>query len=121
MYMVRNKKININMITMGMAVMVENEDSVWYCPLILINIFITADALYWQLFIWTIIKIPVWLDILESSMRKNQEWSSYLEGQAQAKALRVNSYNKNISFTICQLEICSEINEKMSILSMQSC
>lgn len=29
MYTLRNKKININMITLGMAVMVESEDALW--------------------------------------------------------------------------------------------
>jgi hypothetical protein len=43
MYILRNKKINVNMITMGMAVMVESDDNLWFIqspfnnPNILIN------------------------------------------------------------------------------------
>jgi len=38
MYIQRNKKININMITMGMAVMVENEDAFWLSYWVLITL-----------------------------------------------------------------------------------
>lgn len=34
MYTMRNKKININMITLGMAVMVESEDVLWCCVMV---------------------------------------------------------------------------------------